>query len=336
MNKNADLKVLGGLNLNKLASPQEASYGSDSFEDIEDTGKADNDDEDFDLDDLDDANGNNNCDENENNEEENNNFNEEGMNLDDFLKTFSENGLSKAAEAENQAELEDPSMRPLEGFSPPITGNDERASYLSKKLNHNNMMSPDAFTNLSNISPEVKQKAIIDAEEANAARVDELLRKLNINHTVDNIIENSKMQPVEYPVCKDSNSLVANHYKQGKGNEKLKHIPLPLLHKYNAGMQDDSKDENQARCDLSSRDIVLLQAQIKDLKADLKRRDDRLGRLSEHDSLLQSKCDSLTREITYLKQCLNESNNEIKVSLVWFICTLLVILLLFVGTNVPC
>ena len=313
MSKNADLKVLGGLNLNKLASPQEASYGSDSFEDIEDTGKADNDDEDFDLDDLDDANGNNNCDENENNEEENNNFNEEGMKLDDFLKTFSENGLSKAAEAENQAELEDPSMRPLEGFSPPITGNDERASYLSKKLNHNNMMSPDAFTNLSNISPEVKQKAIID-----------------------NIIENSKMQPVEYPVCKDSNSLVANHYKQGKGNEKLKHIPLPLLHKYNAGMQDDSKDENQARCDLSSRDIVLLQAQIKDLKADLKRRDDRLGRLSEHDSLLQSKCDSLTREITYLKQCLNESNNEIKVSLVWFICTLLVILLLFVGTNVPC
>ena len=316
MSKTSDLKVLHGLNLNKLASPQEASYGSDSFEEIDDPGKA-NELEDFDLDDLNEENENAN-----ENENEDNKFNEEGMNLDDFLKTFSENALANANETENKTEpIEDPSMRPLEGFSPPITGNDERASYLSKKLNHNNMMSPEAYTNISNISPEMKQQAILDAEEANAARVDELLRKLNINSTVDRIIESSKLQQsVEYPVCKDSSSLVANHYNQNKKNEKLKHVPLPLLHKYNAGMTEDSKEENQARADGASRDVVLLQNQIKELKADLKRRDDRLGRLSEHDSLLQSKCDSLSREITYLKQCLNEANSEIKV----FIITLMI------------
>ena len=79
-----------------------------------------------------------------------------------------------------------------------------------------------------------------------------------------------------------------------------------MYNKYNGGIEPTKNEtiQNNSNISLEARDANLLQAQITKLKQDLKRKDERLGRVVEHDTLIQNKCDSLTREVAYLKQCL--------------------------------
>jgi len=227
------------------------------------------------------------------------------MNLDDFLQRFGSDGDGDNTEPKK----EDPSLRPLEGFSPPANAA-KRDLINSQKLN-----SPPAGDTKSGISTSPvsiesqteRLKAAISAEEANAAKVDALLRKLNVKQVAADVDE---VEPrVPYPVMQDSTSHLANNYKHPKKEVKFEKTgKLPLFDKYNAGVKRDP--EAPTAPIEHTRDSNMLAAQVATLKADLKRRDDRLGRIVEHDALVTSKCESLTREVAFLKQSLHESQLE--------------------------
>ena len=274
-------------------------------------------------------------------EEENQNF-EEGMNLDDFLKQFND---EEKTEEEKKTAQEDPSMRPLVGFSPPAK-KDARDEYLSMKLNHKGMnnspnsqlLSPSGHmvaslshssnsvgsknsnssgpTNDLNISPQQKLQQVVRVEEENAARVDALLKKLNVKQVIEDITTESSVN-VDYPVGKDSTSNLANNYKHPKpGDKEKKHEMLPLYHKYNAGAPGISPGKTESNQNSGNntnaviKDVNMLTSQISKMRQDMKRKDDRLGRVVEHDTLIQNKCDALTREVAYLKQCLHDTTLE--------------------------
>lgn len=234
------------------------------------------------------------------------------MNLDDFLQRF---GDGDNEDTGGEPKKEDPSLRPLEGMSPPANA-DSRDLINSMKLN-----SPSASAGMSDgnggfttspLSLEAQTQRLkdaISAEESNAAKVDALLRKLNVKQRVADVDE---IEPrVPYPVMHDSTSHIANNYKHPKHETKFEAMSkLPLFDKYNTGVKKHHDSESSGPTEHSTRDSNLLAAQVASLKADLKRRDDRLGRIVEHDALITSKCESLTREVAFLKQGLHDAQLE--------------------------
>lgn len=253
---------------------------------------------------------------------------EGGMNLDDFLKQFGEGGENEGDGVEETAKVidsEHPALRPLDGLSPSANG-DERGMILSQKLNSPPAKNPTAVKSSTSkeqspmdgtthdfmaTPPSLKMqteklKTALSNEEKNAARVDALLKKLNMKHAAAEIAEESATK-ISYPVLQDSTSAVANNYKHPKKEVKFqKSEKLPLYDKYNTGIKDH---EHLPPSD-KERDANLLTSQIATLKADLKRRDDRLSRVVEHDTLVSNKCEALKREVAYLKQSLHEANLE--------------------------
>lgn len=241
-------------------------------------------------------------------------FEEEGMNLDDFLKNFE--GAEENDPKSKTIESDHPELRPLVGMSPPESGKkDARDIYLSKALHgspaisglmsaenlvhKNNKISPMANSSSENNINPLKSggsggkdlssltnrlKFVMEEEEKNAEKVNELLRQMKVNKKDEEAIVSAPK--VKYPILSDSASDVANNYKKVKKLEKIAHTPP-----HHTG--DD--DENIA----NTRDINSLLAQVKQLKQDLKRRDERLSRITEHDALVTKKVETLTGEVSF-------------------------------------
>ncbi len=143
----------------------------------------------------------------------------------------------------------------------------------------------------ANISPTKDLKNISDIEKENAAKVDSLLASLNLLPKDRKNNKPNFRKPGATPPLQEAN---ANMLKHPKSNKKAAQV-------YGVGATPviDDPIEVQRRSQLSQ------EQQISALKKELKMRDERLSRLTEHSMLLTSTCDDLKGQVSTLTSKLN-------------------------------
>lgn len=204
---------------------------------------------------------------------------------------------------------EDPTLRPLDGMTPQL--NDENQRMLSEKMGYDEEETrhcgdvSGSHGSLPPIAVHEKGRLLlgkpaaghVDAvhippgwdqlsglnylsiEQQNSIKVDALLRELKGMHDHGGGAAGSKASSDDFDELQSSSSKLA-----GLSSVKAKHSV-----KFGLGAPSPAMLE-----DIESGVKGAVAAQIAALKKDLKRRDDRLSRLVEHNSLLQNNCDTLT------------------------------------------
>ena len=148
-----------------------------------------------------------------------------------------------------------------------------------------------------NISPTKDLKNISDIEKENAAKVDSLLASLNL------LPKDRKNNKTNYkrvgatPPLQEANM----NMKHPKSNKKAAQV-------YGVGATPviDDPVEVQRKSQLSQ------EQQISALKKELKMRDERLSRLTEHTMLLTSTCDDLKGQVSSLTSKLNNFEGQME------------------------